>query len=138
MKDTDFDGETRFVTDSSIIICFLLPDEQMNETHTRIFERFVQEDVTFSAPRLLKDEVANTLKMAVTRKRITREQAREACARFLSLPIVYADISYPDVLDIACSHPVSFYDAQYLWLSRELGIPLLTLDTRLNGLATRV
>jgi predicted nucleic acid-binding protein len=40
------------------------------------------------------------------------------------------------VVPLAEASELSFYDASYLWLSRSLGVPLVTLDTKLEAAAS--
>ena len=37
-----------------------------------------------------------------------------------------------DVLDLASSHKITAYDAEFVVLARELGVPLITLDKSLQ------
>jgi predicted nucleic acid-binding protein len=41
-----------------------------------------------------------------------------------------------EVVLLAEATKLSFYDASYLWLSRSLGVPLVTLDRRLEDAAS--
>ena len=41
-------------------------------------------------------------------------------------------VDLPETLELAESHSLTFYDASYVWLSRQLSAPLVTLDGRLR------
>jgi predicted nucleic acid-binding protein len=52
----------------------------------------------------------------------------------LELDIDYVDVDHEAVLDLAVEKGVTDYDASYLWLSRKLKAPLVTLDERLSAI----
>ena len=69
--------------------------------------------------------------------RIVRRAPRSPTIRFFStlLGIELYEVDQVEVLEIALDTGLSTYDASYLWLSRRLSIPLVTLDQRLARLA---
>jgi predicted nucleic acid-binding protein len=87
------------------------------------------------APTLLPFEIVN-----VCVKKIRHDPANEslllaALERFTRFGIDLRDIDLQSVTKIATRHGISAYDASYLWLARELGTELVTLDQRLKRAA---
>lgn len=122
------------VIDSSFILTFLLPDEDIPEVIETI-GLFEQKDLNLISSHLFSFEVFNCLKTAVARKRISIDLAVDLGNTFLDLDIKHEDVNFVETLRIAQEENLSFYDASYVYLARSKKIPLLTLDTRLKRLA---
>jgi len=75
-----------FVVDASFVISFLLPDEDIEEVQ-RFFREQSLSKIYFYSTQLLSFEVLNTLKMAETRKRITKRKASSLVKQFFNLGI---------------------------------------------------
>lgn len=91
--------------------------------------------ITLLAPTLLLYEITNGVKNAVVRERIPLAKATDLIDEFLKLSILLAHVDLAGVLTIAVKRNLSVYDASYVWLAREKGIPFLTLDAKLEKLA---
>ncbi len=68
------------------------------------------------------------------------DQRGELLAAFRGRPrlaVITRNVDYQRVLSLAEQARLSFYDASYLWLSRELGALLVTLDRRLAEAAEK-
>lgn len=84
------------------------------------------------APSLLPYELAN-----VAWKKIRRQPADEplilaALANLTESAIDYFDVPAVEATKLALLTGLTAYDASFLWLARELGAPLTTLDHRLQ------
>jgi len=87
---------------------------------------------TLNAPALLRFEIAN-----VCIKKIRRQSADRALFLLQHTSSQTIDIREHEIdqlaaLDLAERFNLSAYDASYLWLARELGAELVTLDARLE------
>ena len=67
------------------------------------------------------------------RKRIKFKLASELGEKFLRLDIKFGEIDFKGSLKLSQKENLSFYDASYLYLSRELNAQLVTLDKRLSA-----
>lgn len=90
-------------------------------------------------PTLWRLEVANSLQMAVKRKRIDAA-FRDASLADLALLNIHADpdtdrFAWGDTLRIAQGQGLTLYDAAYLELALRLSLPLATLDRDLQQAA---
>lgn len=77
--------------------------------------------------------------MAIRRQRITMEQMAGFLTRLASLPIEAALQTSADLLKLpalAQVYGLTNYDAAYLSLARQLGLPLATSDSHLRNAAT--
>jgi|SRR3989344_2573206 len=125
----------QFIIDSSFILSLLLPDENQSEV-VQLFDQYTSGKVTLIAPTLLQYEVINGLKGAILRKRLNLKEAIVLINQFSDLTITIKNISLTEVIKTASDKNISVYDASYLYLSKLQGIPLLTLDQKLQSLVS--
>lgn len=123
----------RYIVDASFVLAFLLPDEY-NEDVDIIFNQFKAGITELSSTPLLHFEVANGLEVAQLRKRISLSYCKERLKEFINYRINLTDVDLISVLDLAQKDNLTVYDACYLYLSKSEGIPLLTLDKKLQDL----
>jgi len=95
-------------------------------------------------PALWAIEMANVLAKAVRHGTLSTEDAENGVAQLQILlipgPKIEVDLTAPsvwNVYDAAQRHQLSGYDACYLKLAQEQGLPLATLDKGLRAAATR-
>lgn len=121
------------VVDASVAIAWCLRDEA-SEFADAVLERVVADGA--SAPAHWPLEVANGMLTAERRGRISSEEVAGVSALLgrLEIEIVPIELSTAmwSVLDVACQHELSAYDAVYLGLAKFRGVPLATIDDRLR------
>lgn len=124
------------VLDCSVTLAWLLPDEQSKPAQA-VLDRVVASRAW--VPALWRLEVANSLQMAVRRRRIDSAFRNASLADLALLNIqVDADtngFAWSDTLQLADAHGLTLYDAAYLELARRLSLPLATLDSDLRRAA---
>jgi predicted nucleic acid-binding protein len=87
------------------------------------------------APGLLGFELANVCVTKCRRHRHQREALLAAFALRRRLSIEEVAVDHAGVLEVALTTKLMAYDASYLWLARELGAELVTLDDALERAA---
>jgi predicted nucleic acid-binding protein len=120
------------VLDSSITLGFLLEDEKSASIES-LFEMVAVKGAV--VPTLWYLEVANSLNVALRRKRIS-EEFRDAALIDLSVFDIVADSethlhAWKSTLQLASIVGLTVYDAAYLELAQRLRLPLATLDQAL-------
>jgi predicted nucleic acid-binding protein len=124
------------VLDSSVTLAWLLPDEATPAV-LAVFDRVIQEGAF--VPSLWVLEVANSLTMAVRRKRITTGDRNDSLTDLASLPIDTDGGSeahaWGEMTRLADRYELSIYDAAYLELALRRNLPLATLDANLRRAA---
>jgi len=124
---------SRFVLDASIVLTWCFPDEGA-ATAERIAGMFRQGD-TAVVPSFWPHEVLNTLLVGERRKRISKELLRSFLKDLAELPIVLEQFSSRVVFDrlerLGRDLRLTAYDAAYLGLALNSGLPLATLDEEL-------
>jgi predicted nucleic acid-binding protein len=84
------------------------------------------------APFLLEHEIANTCVKKMRRDSGNATRYLRATEMLELLNIRLYRIHVRAVAELAAQRTLSAYDASYLWLARELGAELVTLDTKLR------
>ena len=123
------------VADSSLLAHLLIPS-----LDSALAEAVYREDPEWSAPVLWRSELRSVLLKHIRHSGLKIDLAKAVFEKAL---LVVRDRETfpptPDVLEAAVFFKVSAYDAEYLVVARQLGIPLLTFDQKLqqasNGLA---
>ncbi len=82
-------------------------------------------------PGLLGFELANVCLIKSRRHPEQREALTAAFRMCARLGVENAAVDHEGVLELASATGLTAYDASYLWLARELGAELVTLDRRL-------
>jgi predicted nucleic acid-binding protein len=117
------------VVDASAIAALLFGEPEGEAVAQRI------EGARLVAPSLLGFELAN---VCVTKCRRHPRQRGELLNAFMlhrRLAIEAVAVEYEAVIKIAVAAGLTAYDAAYLWLARELGAELVTLDDKLERAA---
>jgi len=83
------------------------------------------------APALLDFELANVCLIKSRRHPEQREALTAAFHLRAQLQIGNAAVDHDGILELASATGLTAYDASYLWLARQLGAELVTLDRQL-------
>jgi predicted nucleic acid-binding protein len=110
------------------IIAYLLVNGEYSESA----EKVLLKDPGWAAPLLWRSEFRNTLVKCVRGGLVELNDAYRIMADAESLMSEgeYA-VASGDVLSLAASAACSAYDAEFVVLARELGVPLVTTDNRI-------
>lgn len=124
--------------DASMAMAWCFEDERNPESDA-ILDRIITEGAI--VPSLWKIEVANSLQVAIRRKRIDRQYRDLALARLQILPIETDQETSLHVwstgIELADRYDLTLYDAIYLELAVRRGLPLATLDKALSEAGRR-
>ncbi|MGA9795644.1 MAG: type II toxin-antitoxin system VapC family toxin [Rhizomicrobium sp.] len=117
------------VVDASAIAAILFDEAERDLVVVRI------EAFTLHAPFLLEHEIANVCIKKMKRLPAEADRYILAANSLRHFDIRFHRIATPAVAILALRSGLSAYDASYLWLARELGAELVTLDKRLEQAA---
>jgi predicted nucleic acid-binding protein len=123
-----------FVIDNSVV-CGWLIRQQASAYADAIAVRLQNERAT--APAIWELELANVMRTACLRQRLTAEQAQEMLIEVCTLPIEVdrQGASPAALLSIALRFGLSSYDAAYLELALRSQWPIATTDAALREAA---
>jgi len=123
----------RVVIDSSVALKWKLRDEETLPQADALLEDVLAGRLSLVVPTLFDYEIANALKTAVAKGRITSPEAQEALDDFRQYLI--ERIEFPPLQDaafqLALKHQRSVYDSAYIALAQSLGLWFFTGDKRL-------
>ncbi len=126
-----------WVVDCSSFMPLVFADERSEDIEALLLAA-VTSELHLLVPSLFWYEVANVLRIATAKGRISEEDSEGGLYRFTGLPIeTDAEISPAVVLRIgrfASEHALTAYDAAYFELADRHSANLLTLDKDLLGL----
>lgn len=117
------------VLDASLTLAWLL-NEDIPRTHDAVLDALVDADVL--VPSIWPAEVANGIRYAEVRGRISADDIAAFAAHLSALPVTVDETSltkvFASVLDLAREYDLTVYDASYLELAMREGTPLAVLD----------
>jgi predicted nucleic acid-binding protein len=127
------------ILDSSATLAWIYGDETTDAIR-RIFDAIADKGAL--VPSLWRLEVANSLTMAVRKRRIDPDFRRAALADLAILDISTDpqtdSHAWTDTLNLADQLHLTVYDAAYLELAQRRILPLATLDGELRTAATAI
>lgn len=126
-----------FVLDASIVLAWLLPDEQAEQAEKVVIQAML---AGAFAPALFHLEVANALRSNIKRRRIDVGYRDKALEQLERLGVARDRESFdPTVLAetvrLSDKHDLTVYDAAYLELAIRMEAPLGTFDDDLRRAA---
>ena len=129
----------RLVVDSSVAIAWLFDDED-DPYATAVAKKLPFADPI--VPRLWHLEVANVLLGGERKNRCTQSEITGWLSFLAQLPFVVdsetEERAWSDTINLARRYKLTVYDAAYLELALREGIPLATLDKKLETAARAV
>jgi predicted nucleic acid-binding protein len=131
--------KAEFVLDASVAVAWFFEDE--GDAYTEAVENSLERAVAV-VPALWSLEVTNALLVGERRGRTTADKVTRFMHLLAALPVTVDDQTnaraFHDVLAIAREQNLSAYDAAYIELASRRGLPLATLDARLQAATTAV
>jgi predicted nucleic acid-binding protein len=124
-----------FVLDNSVVTGWYLPSQATDYSNAMATRLEVDKALV---PQLWQLELANVLKTACTKGRLTQAQARQILDTLSQLPIEVDTGAAPSqraLFELAMRYNLSSYDAAYLELAMRHGLPLATQDEQLKQAA---
>jgi predicted nucleic acid-binding protein len=118
------------VVDASAVAALLFGEPTLDAVAATL------KDAALHAPQLLLYELINIAWKKSRREPMQAASFELGLKQLDSLNITYHDVERTKTLQLALHHSLSGYDASYLWLARALGAELVTLDVRLDAVAT--
>jgi predicted nucleic acid-binding protein len=126
------------VIDASVAAPWFLPDEASDQSD-HFYMQVVSVQGLYHAPSIWVWETGNILMNALRRKRLNADQMQMGMRRLNACQITLAAVPNPhkqsQILRLAQTHDLSFYDASYLELVLSLNGQLASTDSKLVAAA---
>jgi len=120
-------NDSKAVIDASILAQTVIKEE-----YTELALKLIEKLESIYAPPLILYEIGNTLIILIHRKLITKEDALRKLRFLTAIPTLnIKEPTLDKVAEIAIELKTTFYDASYLALALEIGVPLITADRKL-------
>ena len=113
------------VVDASALAALLFGEPEAEAIAARL------DGARLVAPSLLGFELANVCLIKARRHPEQREALTAAFRLRTRLGVKEAPVDHDGTLEVAAATDLTAYDAGYLWLARQLGAELVTLDRQL-------
>lgn len=115
------------VVDTNLVV-YLLVSGERTEQAERVFRR----DPVWAAPLLWRSEFRNALALYIRRRLLSLQKAIQTMheAEALMRGREY-EVASAEVLSIVASSQCSAYDCEFVALAQELGVSLVTYDSKL-------
>ncbi len=124
---------SRFVLDASIVLTWCFPDE--NATAAEHVAGLFKQGNTAVVPSFWPHEVLDALLAGEKRKRISKESIRNFLDDLAALPIGFeqfpARVVFNRIQHLSREYGLTAYDAAYLDIALDGGLPIATLDADL-------
>lgn len=128
-----------FVVDASMALAWHFADEET--AHTMAIEE-LSDRSTLIVPAHWFAEISNSLIVGERRRRATLAETAQFIGRLggldLQIDEIVPDTYWDRVIPLARAHKLTIYDTLYLELAERRGLPLASLDNRLNAAARDV
>lgn len=123
----------RVVIDASVALKWALRDEEIIPQAEALLDDLLAGKLLPLVPTIFDYEIANTLKVAVSRARLSEVEAQTALEKFQLYSIERVDFPPLQVsaFQLALRHQRSVYDSAYIALAQSLGLWCFTGDKRL-------
>ena len=127
------------VLDASVVLEWVFEDERTDRS-IALLGNIASNGA--NVPGIWRLEVANALRSAVRRKRITSDYRSVVLARLSAIPIL-TDLetdarAWGAIADLSARFDITPYDAAYLELAHRKGLPLATNDIALGNAARQL
>jgi predicted nucleic acid-binding protein len=115
------------VLDTSVAVAWYLPE--VFASAARVWQsELVSQQARLYVPSLHFWELGNVLRTYVLRRELDEATAREIWELHLEAPLELQEPPRERVLNIALEYGATVYDAVYIALALEIGVPLLTAE----------
>lgn len=119
----------KVILDASVVIKWFFNEEGSNQADLYL-ERLKNQQITIVITPLLYYEVGNTL----ISKKVQKDDSDKIVRQLYSLPFEMKEVDpilFRQIIDIANSFNITFYDASYVTLMRNINCEFVTADKKL-------
>ena len=116
-----------YVLDTSVAVAWYMPDDISNVA-IEWQDRLLAGEIALVAPTLHYWEFANVLRTYLKRGELHQDLASEIYALHQEAPLSVGEPTRGGLLDVALEYQCTAYDAVFISLCLERGVPILTAE----------
>lgn len=123
----------RVVVDASVVVKWVVPEDYSEEA-SMLRDDHLEGVIEAHAPSIILAESASALRKYVSRGYVSAEWARKALGLLVESELKLAEIDSRlaiQSLEASMEYGITVYDALYVVLAMDLGVPFITADERL-------
>ena len=131
-----------YVIDCNIIVKWFIPEKDSDVT-IKLLEKAINKEIDLYSPTIILIEFANVLAKHYRKNLLTENECIRSFTTLTQMMKEKTINTIPlgteqiEVLSLALESKISYYDAEYLYLSRKLKTELITYDKHLKKAADR-
>jgi len=118
------------IVDTNIFMAVILEESEKQ----KIIDLTLGVDII--SPEILPYEIGNAFSALAKRKQITQDAILKAFRIFQKIPVRLVSVDVKAALGIALEYNIYAYDAYFLQCAKSLSCPLLSLDKKMNDVAS--
>ena len=132
-----------YIIDCNVVVKWYLEGEEHSNEASDLLNKASKQQIELYSPEILIIEFANVLSKYNKLKLLGATECKKYFKAFTEiykqevLNIISLDSSRSEVLDLALDNKLSYFDAEYLYLSKTLQFDLITYDQQLKRIANR-
>lgn len=119
------------IVDSGVLVSGFLGDEPASNEARLLVDAYGEGLLSLLAPTVLPHELTNAILKAVRRARIAQSDADDVFSKYAQFEVSLCPVDPAHAYGLAQRFGRSAYDAAYLALAEQEGLPLITADERL-------
>lgn len=133
-----------YVIDCSAVVKWFLIEEENAGNAVRFLEKATEREFLLFAPSILIIEFANVLSKCNKSKLMKIDKCKKHFNVFINyicnekiINLISLQNNIDEILSLALVERISYFDAEYLYLSKKLKIDLITYDRQLKRIVGR-
>ncbi len=95
-------------------------------------------DAVLVTPASVPWEIGNAISLMFKKSRINLQTGKKLIEIFHQIPIRFLETNFSQVLELSKEYNIYAYDAYFLSICIDQSVPLLSLDKKLNEVATKL
>lgn len=131
-----------YVIDCNVIVKWFIPEKD-SEIITKLLEKATNKEINLYSTTIVVIEFANVLARYYRKSLLTESECIRSFTTLIkmikekTINIISLNSEQIGVLSLALESKISYYDAEYLYLSKKLNADLITYDKHLSKIVDR-
>ena len=131
-----------YVIDCNLIVKLFIPEKD-SEIASKLLKKAINKEINLYSPAIILIEFANVLTRYYRKNLLTENECIKVFITFTKITkekivnIISLSTEKTEILSLAVKHKLSYFDAEYLYLSNKLKFDLITYDQQLKRVISK-